>query len=579
MQREVAFPSERQSAERLANLITLSYEPMFAWSPDGTIEFWNAGAERLYGFTSGEAVGRFSHALLQTKFPIEFAEFRAELCSSGYWSGELRHICKDGREVVVDSRMQLLSDNTVFEANRDCTEVEALIARQAELLRNHAMTAAKFEALFNQSGVFAGILDLQGYMQEVNDLAVDWCGYRREEVLDRPFWDTPWWRGTDEAKARIRFATQQALAGLEFREELPYWTADGSERVVDFAMHPIRDQSGAIMFLYPTGVDISERKRVEADLQDSEQRLRYVAAIVESSDDAIVSKNLDGIITSWNRGAERIFGYTAEEAVGQPIMIVIPEDRQNEEREILTRIRRGKRIDHFETVRQRRHGSLINVSLTVSPVKNAEGKIIGASKIARDITEQKRSQERINTLAREAEHRSKNVLANVQAAVNLSRADTAEGLKQAIEGRIRALANVHSLFVESRWIGAELSTIAAQELDPYAAKERVRIEGPPVLLEPNAAQAVAVTLHELATNAAKYGSLSGPGGRVELTWVHGADKRLVMRWTETGGPAVQVPTRQGFGSRVIDRMIGQLKGKARFDWRPEGLVCEIVLRT
>ena len=579
MQRDVAFLSERQSAERLADLITLSYEPMFAWSLDGPIEFWNAGAERLYGFTPGEAVGRFSHALLQTKFPIEFAEFRAELCSSGCWSGELCHICKDGREVVVDSRMQLLGDKTVLEANRDCTEVEALIARQAELLRNHAMTAAKFEALFNQSGVFAGILDLQGYMQEVNDLAVDWCGYRREEVLDRPFWDTPWWRGTDEAKARIRFATQQALAGLEFREELPYWTADGSERVVDFAMHPIRNQSGAIMFLYPTGVDISERKRVEADLRDSEQRLRYVAAIVESSDDAIVSKNLDGIITSWNSGAERIFGYTAEEAVGQPIMIVIPQDRQSEEREILTRIRRGERIDHFETVRQRRHGSLINVSLTVSPVKNAEGKIIGASKIARDITEQKRSQERIATLAREAEHRSKNVLASVQAAVNLSRADTPEGLKQAIEGRIRALANVHSLFVESRWIGAELSTIAAQELDPYAAKERVRIEGPPVLLEPNAAQAVAVTLHELATNAAKYGSLSGPGGRVELTWVHGEDKRLVMRWTETGGPAVQVPTREGFGSRVIDRMIGQLKGKAHFDWRPEGLVCEIVLRT
>jgi PAS domain S-box-containing protein len=579
VQRDVAFLSERQSAERLADLITLSYEPMFAWSLDGPIEFWNAGAERLYGFTPGEAVGRFSHALLQTKFPIEFAEFRAELCSSGCWSGELCHICKDGREVVVDSRMQLLGDKTVLEANRDCTEVEALIARQAELLRNHAMTAAKFEALFNQSGVFAGILDLQGYMQEVNDLAVDWCGYRREEVLDRPFWDTPWWRGTDEAKARIRFATQQALAGLEFREELPYWTADGSERVVDFAMHPIRNQSGAIMFLYPTGVDISERKRVEADLRDSEQRLRYVAAIVESSDDAIVSKNLDGIITSWNRGAERIFGYTAEEAVGQPIMIVIPQDRQSEEREILTRIRRGERIDHFETVRQRRHGSLINVSLTVSPVKNAEGKIIGASKIARDITEQKRSQERIATLAREAEHRSKNVLASVQAAVNLSRADTPEGLKQAIEGRIRALANVHSLFVESRWIGAELSTIAAQELDPYAAKERVRIEGPPVLLEPNAAQAVAVTLHELATNAAKYGSLSGPGGRVELTWVHGADRQLLMRWTETGGPAVQAPTRQGFGSRVIDRMIGQLKGKAHFDWRPEGLVCEIVLQT
>ena len=141
--------------------------------------------------------------------------------------------------------------------------------------------------------------------------------------------------------------------------------------------------------------------------------MRWLASIVESSDDAIVSKNLDGIITSWNRGAERIFGYTAEEAVGQPITILIPHDRQDEERAILTRVRRGERIDHFETIRQRKHGSLIVVSLTVSPVKNAEGKIVGASKIARDITEEKRAQEQIATLAREAEHRSKHLLAAV----------------------------------------------------------------------------------------------------------------------------------------------------------------------
>jgi len=222
-------------------------------------------------------------------------------------------------------------------------------------------------------------------------------------------------------------------------------------------------------------------------------------SIVESSDDAIVSKNLDGVITSWNGGAERVFGYTAEEAIGKPITIVIPHDRLDEERMILTRIRRGERVDHFETVRQRKHGSLITVSLTVSPVKNVDGKIVGASKIARDITEQKRNQEQIATLAREAEHRSKNLLANVQATVNLSHSDTSEGLKRAIEGRIQALANVHSLFVDTRWIGAELSTIATQELAPYSekGKTRVRIDGPQVLLEPNAAQTIAVILHEL----------------------------------------------------------------------------------
>jgi PAS domain S-box-containing protein len=378
-------------------------------------------------------------------------------------------------------------------------------------------------------------------------------------------------------KARIRFATKQAASGLVFREELRYWLADGSERIVDFAMHPIRDHSGAVTFLNPTGIDTTERKQIEAALRKSENRLRWLASIVESSDDAIVSKNLDGVITSWNGGAERVFGYTAEEVIGQPITIVIPADRHDEERAILTRIRRGELVDHFETVRQRKHGSLIVVSLTVSPVKNAEGKIVGASKIARDITEQKRSQEQIAILAREAEHRSKNLLASVQATVTLSQSDTSEGLKHVIAGRIGALANVHSLFVETRWIGAELSTVATQELAPYA-QTRVRIDGPQVLLKPDIAQAIAMILHELATNAAKHGALSTTEGQINLKWSHEADGRLILRWTEMGGREVQRPTRQGFGTRVIKGMVDQLKGKAHFDWRAEGLVCEITLQ-
>jgi PAS domain S-box-containing protein len=574
----VELASER--AERLANLLTLSYEPMLAWRLDGPIDFWNIGAERLYGFAPEEAIGCESHALLQTKFPIEFAELRSQLRSRRFWSGELRHICKDGRKVIVDSRMQLLADDTVLEVNRDVTELKALSAGQAALTRELSAIAAKFEALFNQSGIFAGIMDLGGYLREANNLALEQCGYTREQVLDRPFWDTPWWRNSEEIKARIRFATEQAVSGQVFREELRYWVADGSERIVDFAMHPIRERSGAVAFLHPTGIDITERKRTETELRESEQRLRWLAAIVESSDEAIVSKNLDGVITSWNKGAERVFGYTAEEAIGKPITIVIPQERHDEERMILTRIRRGERIDHFETVRQRKHGSLITVSLTVSPVKNIEGKIVGASKIARDITEQKRFQEQITTLAREAEHRSKNLLANVQATVNLSQSDTPEGLKRAIEGRLRALSNVHSLFVETRWIGAELSTIAKQELAPYreTGGNLVRVDGPQVLLEPNAAQAIAMTLHELATNAAKYGALSAVNGRVELKWSHEPGGRLNLRWVETGGPAIQAPTRKGFGGRIIEQMIAQLRGKTSFDWRPEGLVCEITLQ-
>jgi PAS domain S-box-containing protein len=581
---ELEFPDEQgtfERAERFADLLMLSQEPMLAWDLDGPIKFWNTGAERLYGFCRIEAVGQISHALLKTRFPIDQNALRSRLLNDRYWSGELRHTCMDGHEVIVDSRMQLIGDDLVLEVNRDVTDVKALNARQASLMRDLAAAGAKFEAIFNQSGIFAGIIDLNGSLREVNNLAVEWCGYTRAQVLDRPFWDTPWWRGSDEIKGRIRVATDQAASGLVFREELRYWVADGSERIVDFAMHPILDAAGTVMFLHPTGIDITERKQFEAALLESEQRLRWLASIVESSDDAIVSKNLDGVITSWNRGAERIFGYTPEEAVGRPITIVIPQDRQDEERTILTRIRRGERIEHFETVRQRKHGSLIVVSLTVSPVRDAGGKIVGASKIARDITEQKRSQEQIAILAREAEHRSKNLLANVQATVKLSQSETTEGLKEAIEGRIRALANVHSLFVETRWIGAELSTVARQELAPYSRQgetARVRIDGPQVLLKPDIAQTIAVILHELATNATKYGALSTAQGVVELTWSHETDGRLLLCWTETGGPVVRTPTKLGFGTRVIKGMIGQFKGTTRFDWRAGGLVCEIDLR-
>ena len=430
--------------ERLADLLMLSYEPMFAWKLHGAIEFWNTGAERLYGFAPNEAVGHSSHSLLQTKFPIELAELRSQLRNEHYWAGELRHICKDGREVIVDSRMQLLGDDAVLEVNRDVTEIRALLTA----------------------------------------------------------------------------------------------------------------------------------------LQESELRLGSLAAIVEFSDDAIVSKNLDGIIINWNTGAQRVFGYTAAEAVGQPITILIPADRQSEEREILTRIRRGERIDHFETIRQRKDGTLIVVSLSVSPVRNAKGQIVGASKIARDITEQRRSQEQIATLAREAEHRSKNLLATVQATVRLSQSETPDGLKRAIEGRIQSLANVHSLFVKTRWIGADLSTIATQELAPYSEKNQrhVRINGPPVLLDPDVAQTIAMTLHELATNAAKYGALAVPEGQVELQWSHDADGQLHLRWTELGGPKVREPTDKGFGGRIIQQMIAQRSGKTHFDWRVEGLVCEITLK-
>lgn len=151
------------------------------------------------------------------------------------------------------------------------------------------------------------------------------------------------------------------------------------------------------------------------------------------------------IITSWNSGAEGLFGYTLEEAIGRLITILVPDDRMQEEADILGRLRDGEHVEHFETVRRRKDGSPIEISVSVAPIKGVKGEVIGASKTARDITERKRRDGQIVVLAREAEHRSKNLLATVQATIRLTQADTTAALKDAIAGRIQALAtSTHS---------------------------------------------------------------------------------------------------------------------------------------
>jgi PAS domain S-box-containing protein len=308
-------------------------------------------------------------------------------------------------------------------------------------------------------------------------------------------------------------------------------------------------------------------------------KVHAAAAVIEHSHDAIVTKDLNGIITSWNAGAEHVFGYRPEEAIGKPITILIPPDHMNEEPTIIERIRRGERIDHYETVRVRKDGTLLDISLTVSPIRDGAGTIVGASKIARDISGRKNADAQISYLARETEHRTKNILATVQAVVQLTHAENVGEFKKAIEGRIQALANVHRLFVETRWAGAELHDLVTEELAPFRRGDgaRVNIEGPKLLLEPNTAQTLAVVCHELATNAAKYGALSVGDGRIVVAWNSTSDGRLVLRWNETGGPPVTEPTREGFGTRVMGKMVQQAKGEVHFDWRPEGLACEVTL--
>ena len=338
---------------------------------------------------------------------------------------------------------------------------------------------------------------------------------------------------------------------------------------------PLYDSSGTLVGAVNMLVDITDRKRAE------ESALR-LASIVEFSDDAIVSKDLDGVITSWNRGAQALFGYTAREAVGNSVRTLIPPDRLDEESEILARIRRGEHIEHYETVRRRKDGTLIDISLTVSPVKNAAGEIVGASKIARNISERKRAEEALHLIVDESKHRIRNTLATVQAiATQTLHASDEERL--AFVARLSALGRAHDLLSVENWSRAKIGDVVNQALAPFRDKayERFVVEGPEDLwTSSNHASLLTMALHELATNASKYGALANNSGQVRLSWElvsQDQESRLRLCWTESGGPPVTAPSHAGFGSFLMNRVLKAERGEVRLEYKPQGLVATFEL--
>jgi PAS domain S-box-containing protein len=346
--------------------------------------------------------------------------------------------------------------------------------------------------------------------------------------------------------------------------------------------------SGKFMVYHPVPHDFGAEERELAltlarqlsffiERQTADLVAGRLAALIGSSDDAIVSKNLDGIIQSWNGGAERIFGYTAQEVIDKPITILIPDDRLDEEISILSRIREGERVDHYETVRRRKDGRLIHVSLTVSPIIDAKGKILGASKIARDVTNQHLAQERQQLLLREMNHRVKNLFAVTSSIISMNAraASSAQELAASVIERLTALGRAHALTMPADQAQAEhrasLHEIANTILAPYQKeKPRISISGDDLGIDGKAITPIALLFHEFATNAAKYGSLSNDAGRVALSFALRDDIVKVV-WSEIDGPRVNATSEKGFGSRLVEATAAQLGGRIEREWADEGL--------
>ncbi|CAH2603032.1 PAS domain S-box protein [Rhodovastum atsumiense] len=340
-------------------------------------------------------------------------------------------------------------------------------------------------------------------------------------------------------------------------------------------VRPYRDINDVIDGTVITFVDISERKR-------HERARARLAAIVESSQDAILSTDLDGTITSWNPGAEMLCGYTAAEAIGQPLSVLLAGSLPADWPHMMARLEKGEPIAGFESVRTTKGGRTFDVSITISPVREVNGKLGGASVVMRDISERKAAEHKTTLLLGELDHRVKNILAIVSSLVTqMQKAGLPpEVFAAELRGRIQSIAQAHGLLSKAERDGMSLGTILKTELAPYHRPEGdITLAGPDIGLTPKAGLAVALAVHELATNAAKYGALSLASGHLAVIWKvedDGDRPRLLLTWTEAGGPPVQPPAKRGFGTTLIERALTMgFDAVVRREFPESGLRCAI----
>jgi PAS domain S-box-containing protein len=433
-------------------------------------------------------------------------------------------------------------------------------------------------ALLEMLPVAVYTTDAQGRITFFNEAAADLWGCRPRVGIDqwcgswRLYWPDGRPMAHDECPMAMTLKEGRPVRGFEAIAERP----DGT-RVRFFPYPtPLRDASGQLVGAINVLVDATER--YQADLQSAR-----LAAIVATSDDAIISKTLEGRITSWNVGATRIFGYQADEMIGQPITRIIPPELHPDEQQILARLRRGEHIDHYETVRVTKDGRLVDISLTVSPLHDKYGRVIGASKVARDITERKEAERLRRLLTAELNHRVKNTLSIVQAIAtqSLRRAKSPVDFVSSFTGRVQALARAHDLLTQNKLQGADVMALVREQVLFGATDDhRISCSGPVLMLEAQAAVQLALVLHELATNARKYGALSVPNGRLTVQWelrIEGERSNLILEWKERGGPKVCTPKELGFGSTLIERTLSAHRGEVSMRYAAAGVTCRISL--
>jgi len=479
---------------------------------------------------------------------------------------------KSANEEYQSVNEELQSSNEELETSKEEMQSinEELHVVNAELhTKNVALTRANSDLgnLMESTQIATLFLDAQlhvtGFTPVITELF-----HLREGDVGRPI---------TEISSRISYPelaqdVQQVVRDLMMIERV--LQDGGNGPVYLLRMRPYRTVDNVIDGVVLTFTDITESRAHEVDRG-------LLAAIVDSSKDMIIGHTKDGIITSWNESACEHLGYTVRKAIGQSLAMLLPTGSAGVP--ALLHACDFATSQEVEMTWQRRDGTEINVDLSCSPVRDDSGAVVSGSLIARDSTERQRAVRHMEMMLGELNHRVKNTLATVQSIAQLTVSNTAtpETFKKAFLARLQALSYTHNLLARDSWTGVGLREIVLAELAPFerADEARIHLTCDKLTLTPKTALALSMAMHELTTNAVKYGALSVSEGQVIVhcePLQKDGERWLLIEWHERGGPPVTPPTQHGFGSRLIaDGLAFELDGKVSLDFDPAGVICRI----
>ncbi|NSL70233.1 hypothetical protein C6Y62_00160 [Hyphomicrobium sulfonivorans] len=434
---------------------------------------------------------------------------------------------------------------------------------------------SRFRTLADNIAAFAWMADHKGGIFWYNKRWFDYTGLPFEEARE---WGWPLRQHPDHVERVMEKINRCLTTGEVWEDTFPLKGRDGVYRWFLSRAMPIRDDKGTVIRWFGTNTDITEH------LEEAEKNAQ-LATIVATSADGIISMSHDGIIQSWNPGAEAMFGYAADEVIGQSERLLFPDDAQSEFDEKYIHLRAGQHVMR-DTIRKRKDGSMLDVAINVAPMRRPDGHIFGFSAVFRDVTERRRAEKHLRTVMRELSHRTKNLLAVIVAMVRQTARTSSdvEVLQSQLIQRLQSLSASHDLLVAEDWTGASLEELIRAVLQPFIGNtsDALECDGPMVFVNATAAQNLGLALHELATNAAKYGALSTSSGKVRMDWHFEPDAegvmRLILNWSETGGPRVIPATVKGFGHVVIEKVVGQaLNAHVAYEFPPEGVRWSIAI--